>query len=163
MYEMIILYICRRYVTIIQPVAEAPVHAYIPSNTPYVQMVRRSIYKTRPPKHSHSPILPYKNSPGNPLYGPVTWNYLSNKTHVSRDDYWPITSNCKIPIYITHRRDRLALQLDIIMKKWSWGDLCKANFYLYLFYIFFPRVCWVYSKTIPIYCRFNGLMAPVCN
>ena len=51
------------------------VHAPWQRNSKCVQTVRRSIYKTRWTKHTHSPILHYKKFPQVPtLSVPGTWN-----------------------------------------------------------------------------------------
>ena len=47
-------------------------HAPIHSNSTYIQMVRRYIYKTRQPEHPHLPIRPIQTTPPGILFGPVT-------------------------------------------------------------------------------------------
>ena len=50
-------------------------HASRPRNSTYGQTVRRSIYETRRPKHSHLPIFPSTNgAPTETLHVPIPWN-----------------------------------------------------------------------------------------
>ena len=60
---------------ILKSVIGASAHELRQRNNLYGKMVRRSLYDTRRPEHSHFLILrSTNNASGDPLHGPITWN-----------------------------------------------------------------------------------------
>ena len=66
----------------------AYVHAPIQTNSPYIEMVRRSIYKTRWLKHPHLIFLPYKKRP----QGPAAWPDTAQTMYMSKATFTVLLS-----------------------------------------------------------------------
>ena len=69
-------------------VTGAYIHAPRYRDSPYVQMVRRSIYETTWPKHPHLPILQYKRRPQGPTLQPHYRRSFRRPTVTSSASPW---------------------------------------------------------------------------